>query len=541
MNETSEKNKIDSTNLQGSEKPFTIDYIFLIRRKKSFRYLIFSVVILTFCLWFSDRYLRFDLDETKYRIALTLENESARPIMRNISKKVFSNPNLLDDSRYLQYLEFLALIEEDDAVIKTYQDIYNISNTNTSFPINYITKLYFLREYNHARELIKEVQNLSPNNSLLGYLESAMVINPDTKDAKIFTEGISIIAKENRSGNHIIFPETLWHPTLPKYTYAYYLQKYNILNHCLAPLYELNSNILKRAELSFNESSFQNIQIGLEELFLMATKIGMAINIDDFYSNLPICITSLKLQKDILILYNRSSKTLNSPILEKGIRKLNKISNLLEKSEHLEEKRKKEFEEGRELRIKIIMLLLFGFIELFIIYLLGKLLYYYSYKSQSNPVLSNLSSSIYLFCIVWTLVIFIFLFYSVFLSKTSFNNFYRVISLWCLLIIFPFFAGIYSILHKNFLTNIHLNEEYVDEKLSKIENTKNHKFINSVSYFIEKFSGLLLGYYTIIICVLFLSFRIIYLSYPFQLNLIWDQTRFEEFNLIKEFLSFIHS
>ncbi|HOV34011.1 MAG TPA: hypothetical protein PLX23_11695, partial [Candidatus Hydrogenedens sp.] len=134
----------DKTTVQNSDTSLGSDFVFLARRKKSFRYLIVSIIILTFCLWFSDRYLRLDLDETKYRVALTLENESARPIMRNIAKKIFSQPDLLDDSRYLQYLEFLASIEENDVVIKFYQDIYDLGNINSSFLINYACKLYFL-------------------------------------------------------------------------------------------------------------------------------------------------------------------------------------------------------------------------------------------------------------------------------------------------------------------------------------------------------------------------------------------------------------
>lgn len=540
MNNLNNEIKSDNLNQQCDEIPSTFDYIFFVRRKKSFRYLIFSVVILTFCLWFSDRYLRFDLDETKYRVALTLEKESARPIMRNIATKVLSNPALLDDPRYSQYLEFLALIEEDDVAQKLYQDIHNISNINISFLINYITKLYFFEDYNKARDLIKEAQTLPPSNSLLGYIETAMVITPGTTDEKTFAEGISIIAKENRSGNPAVFPEPYWHNTLPKYTYSFYIQKYNILNHCLAPLYRVSSDILKQAETDLSQNNIQSLQIWLEELFLMGKKIGMSITPDNSYSSLPICIFSLKLQKDILSTYNKFSKSIHSPILEKETSKLDKISNLLELSEHLEERRKLGFENSRENRIKAIGFVLFGLIELAFVYFTSKLLYSLLFKSRSNLFLLKFSNSVNIFIFVWSLVVFVFLFYSLYFNKIIVKNFFVMNSLWGLWLISPLFILIFSLFRKKNYYNTLINTEKKKETFEP-ELKRKYSFLFLFISFMEKLSGILLGFYTTLICILFLTFRIFYFSYPFQLNLIWDLTRIEEMNLIKDFLFFIHS
>ncbi|MGC9054649.1 MAG: hypothetical protein ACP5KS_12295, partial [Candidatus Hydrogenedens sp.] len=527
MNNINDEIRTNSQNQQCVEIPSTFDYIFFIRRKKSFRYLIFSVVILTFCLWFSDRYLRFDLDETKYRVALTLEKESARPIMRNIVQKVLSNPTLLDDPRYSQYLEFLALIEEDDAVQKLFQDIYNLSNINTSFLTNYVTRLYFLGNYNKARDLIKEAQNLPLNNSLLGYIESAMVITPGTTDEKTLSEGISIIVKENRSGNPIIFPEPYWHNTLPKYTYSYYMQKYNILNHCLAPLYKMFSDILKQTETDLNQNNVQNKQIWLEELYRMGKKIGMSLSPDDYYSSLPICIFSLKLQKDILSTYNKFSKSVSSPILEKEKGKLNKISNLLEMSEQLEEKRKIEFENSRENRTKTIAFVLLGLIKLIFIYFISKLLYSLLFRSQPNLLFLMFPGSVYIYIFVWSFVVFVFLFYSLYFNKIIVKSFFIMSILWSLLLISPFFVLISSLFRRKLC-----NDVFIDigknKETYKSESKRKYSFLLLFIYFTDKLAGILLGFYTTLICILFLTFRIFYFSYPFQLNLIWDLTRIEE-------------
>lgn len=517
-----------------------IDYIFFDRRKRSFRYLIFSVVILTFCLWFSDRYLRFNLDETKYRVALTLEKESARPIMRNIATKIISNPNLLDDPRYLQYLEYLALIEEDDAVIKLYQDIYNIGNIDSSFLSNYAIKLYFLGEYNKARELLREAQNLPPNNSLLGYLESAMIINPSVVNEATFAEGISIIAKENRSGLPVTFPEPFWHDTLPKYTYSYYVQKSNILNHYLAPLYKLSSEILNKIERDLNGSNFQNVQVWLEELFLMGKKVGMGINLSELYSNLPICIFSLKIQKDALTLSDKFSQILHSNLLEKEKNKLSQISNFLEVCEKLENIRRFELEKNRANRTKIIGFIFLGLIELLMIYWVVKLVSYLLSKLQSNLLVFYFPNFIYFLCLVWIILLFILSFYHLYLNKILFENISLNIFIWSFLIISPFLTSLLILRHKKSNINGSANLKNNPEIL-KLVSPKRFYSVRLFIYFTEKLSGILLGHYVILVCILFLSFRIISSSYPFQLNLIRDPMRIDEFNLIKDFILFIHS
>ncbi len=366
-----------------------------------------------------------------------------------------------------------------------------------------------------------------------------MVITPGTTDEKTFAEGISIIAKENRSGNPVIFPEPYWHNTLPKYTYSYYIQKYNILDHCLAPLYKLYSYILTQTETDLNQNNIQSIQIWLEELFLMGKKIGMSITPDNAYSSLPVCIFSLKLQKDVLSTYSKFSNLIHSPILEKETIKLNKISYLLELSEHLEEKRKLEFENSRENRIKTIGFVLFGLIELIFIYLICKLLYYSLFRSQFNLLPLKFSNSVYIFIFVWSLVVFISLFCSLYFNKIIVKSFFAMNCIWVLWIISPFFLLLFSFFHNKNYNDIFINTE---DKIGKHELKLNRKYSFLYLFIlIEKLSGILLGFYTTLICILFLTFRIFYFSYPFQLNLIWDLTRIHEINLIKDFLSFIHS
>lgn len=526
----------DKITVQDSNTSLGNDFVFLARRKKSFRYLITSIIILTICLWFSDRYLRFDLDETKYRVALTLENESARPIMRNIAKKIFSQPDLLDDSRYLQYLEFLADIEENDAVIKLYQDIYNLGNINSSFLINYACKLYFLGDYENAQKLLKEAQTLPPGNSLFGYLESAMVINPDVVEEETFANGLSIIAKENRSKSSVIFPEPFWHSTLPKNTYSYYQRKSDRLNHCLAPLYRVCKDILNKIETDLNENKIHNKQVWLEEVFLMGKKIGNSIELDDYYPSLIISIFSLKTQQDTLNLYSKYSNIIKSNILEKELKKSEQISRLLNEFQKLEEQRKLEFDASRDNRTKILWLVFSGLIVLLVLFLIGKFDSYLLKKSKYQPIYQNqtLTKSILLIVFIWIITIFLMIFYCSYYDSIPLKNSDFMSYLWYFLIILPFIIGIASAIVKR-------QHKKVSNDSEDSEDKKETPFIPFFISFMEQIAGILMGIYTIIICIWFVLFRIIYSSYPYQLNLIRDKLGSEELNLIREFFNLLHS
>ncbi len=537
MNNT---NETQTGEFQQIENNSNIDYIYFFRSKKSFRYLIFSIILLTFCLWFSDRYLRFDLDETKYRVALTLEKESARPILRNIEKKILSNPSFLDDPRYIEYLEFLALIEEDDAVLKIYQDIYNNSNINMSFLINYAVKLYFMGDYNKARDIIREAQSLSTNNSLTGYLESSFIINPNINSESIFNEGVSIIAKENRSEKPIIFPEPFWHNTLPKFTYAYYVHKNNILNHCLAPLYRMTADILKRVETDLAENNFHNKEIWLEEISSMGKRIGSGINMKDFYSNLPICIFSLKIQKDTLSLYKKFIDKLHSPSLDKEIEKLNRIEKFLAMAEKLEERRKLEFDHNREKRLKEIVFITSIIGGLIVIYLISKALNSVINKFQNITLVLKFHNFVYIFIFIWALSIFLSLSSLTNLFNTSLYN-YTGIILWLLYIIFPFFTILFLYIFNIPTFKILAYSQSEHGLLTDVNVEKKKLSFRFIPLFFEKLSGVASGNIITVTCFVFLIYRIIYLSYPFQLNLIWDTTRMDEYNLLNKFLLFILS
>ncbi|HOK09629.1 MAG TPA: hypothetical protein PLT82_10500 [Candidatus Hydrogenedens sp.] len=522
----------------------TVDVIFFTRRKKAFKYIIASTILLTFCLWFSDRYLRLDLDETKYRIALTLENESARPILRSIAQKYSTNSELKNDSRYLQYLEFLASIEEGEEVIKLYDQIYQSSTYNVSFLINYGCRLYLLGKYEQAQRIFKEAEAFTPSNSLIEYLESATIINPLVNDETIFEHGISIIAKNNRSERPIIYPKPFWHPTLPTNTYLFYMRREECINRCISPIYRLSSDILNKINTESKHNKAHHKKTWLEELYLMGEKIGSAVDINSEYRFFT-AMLSLKIKKDVLELYKNVSDQWKSELLNDKLTNLNNISSLLNEFQTFEEKRKLEFEQSKNNRIKLIWLVVSGFLEILILFIILKLISSLL-KRFEKPSISfyQFPSLLYLSILIWLFLTLLLIFYFSYFENFIHNNYSFISFLWYSFLSLPLISSSVFFINKFFKKKeSHKTNGHSDYTEKHIETRKSTwiRFITYFIFFIERISGILLGTYILVICFWFILFRATYHSYPYQINLVPDKLLIDEMNLILKYISIFHS
>ena len=218
------------------------------------------------------------------------------------------------------------------------------------------------------------------------------------------------------------------------------------------------------------------------------------------------------------------------------MKKLNQVSQLLDKFQKLEEQRKLDFEYSRNNRTKILWLLFSGFIELLILFLIGKLDSYLLKKSRYKTIYPNktFTKSILLILSLWVIIIFLIIFYCSYSDNLPLTNNNFISYLWYFFIILPFIIGIALPLVKR-------QHKKVSHDTENSEYKKEFSFISFFISLMQQISGILIGMYIIIICIWFVLFRILYISYPYQLNLIRDKLGSEELNLIREFLHFLHS
>lgn len=220
------------------------------RGRWSFRFAAAAVALLTFSLWLSERYLRYDLNETQYIMALTLHPDSARPVLRNVIKRESGTA----DGVVARHAEALADVEEPDILLARYAEAYALDPGNWSLVLNYGTRLWAAGKFADARERFREASVHAADNALPRYLEAAALVlsRPENPD---YAEAMALIERANVSGHPARFPEPLWHSSMPAGGKWYQEKQRLIIDRCCAPLYRFNAALVAAARASADEQT----------------------------------------------------------------------------------------------------------------------------------------------------------------------------------------------------------------------------------------------------------------------------------------------
>jgi len=211
------------------------------RVRRSFRYAVAAWVFFAGTLWYLDGYKRLELRETQYRMALTEEPPSARAVLRNVvrrDKERNAQPNV-------KYLEALAAVEEADNVLPCYEQAYRLHSEDPWLAINYGCRLFLQAQYKDARERFREAGIHAPKNALPRYLEAAALAMqgaaqgaPEALEESL-RQALGLVERANAAGDPVVFPQPLWHATLPARGYWYARLRRELAQSVCAPLYRL--------------------------------------------------------------------------------------------------------------------------------------------------------------------------------------------------------------------------------------------------------------------------------------------------------------
>lgn len=210
------------------------------RGRRARRLGVVAVLLFTFALWFGESYLRYDLRETQYIQALTLHNESARAVLRNVVAREGEAGSVSP-----QHLEALAAIEEDDLVLTRYQEAYALNPNSWSLVLEYGTRLFLVNRLQEARERFREAGVQDPENALPKYLEAAALALSQNEENAL-AEALAIIERTNIAHNPVRFPEPAWHASMPRRGAWYQRKQSDIVDRCCAPLYRFTNLIEAR-------------------------------------------------------------------------------------------------------------------------------------------------------------------------------------------------------------------------------------------------------------------------------------------------------
>ena len=238
------------------------------RVRRAFRFAVLAVVFFTLVLRFAEGYLRYDLTESQYRMALTLPDDSARAILRNVVKRDTERSEVPT----AKYLGALAAIEEEDVILERYGEAYRQDPNNAMMIVNYGCQLFRFGQFKDARERFREAGIQPPKNALPRYLEAAALAEGTAADGDM-SETVEILARANNSGDPLVFPKPFWHPSLPRRGAWHAKRSREIVDRCCAPLYRLKSILVGRQTADMKANRFGDWDSWLESMQVMGEKL----------------------------------------------------------------------------------------------------------------------------------------------------------------------------------------------------------------------------------------------------------------------------
>lgn len=220
------------------------DYFSARRNQRAFRFSILACIVLTLLLWWSGYILRDgDQAELLFMRALTQEYDaSARTFLRQAvrieeQKREFPTP---------KYLYALAVREEDDLILPTYERAYKLDPNNAGLAIRYGCRLALEDRYAEARDRFREAQKQDEDNALPIYLEAAVLPYIGEPQADL-NESLAMAARANNSGKPLVFPKPVWHSDLPQDGRIYADLRRRILVECSALINRFRDAVIGRA------------------------------------------------------------------------------------------------------------------------------------------------------------------------------------------------------------------------------------------------------------------------------------------------------
>ena len=261
------------------------------RVRHAFRLIVLLVFLFTVAVWFSEGYLRYGSSETQYRMSLTLYPDQARPILSAVVRREIEKNELAPSL----YLEALAQVEKPDKVLENYELAYNADTRNAALTINYGCALYQNGQYEEARERFREAGVNPPRNVLPRYLEAAALAAGMDAEGDL-SDVIALLTRANASGDPVLFPDPLWHESLPKNGQRYLECRRAIAQRVVTPLNECTTVICERAHESILKGELHNWDNWLEVTALMGTRLMGAVQ-GDSPAAMPQLVAALQIQQ----------------------------------------------------------------------------------------------------------------------------------------------------------------------------------------------------------------------------------------------------
>ncbi len=505
------------------------DYAWARRGRRAFRLLVAAAVLFAFALWFSEGYLRYDQNETQYRMALTLHPAQARPILRHVVKRE-TEENETPPSRYV---EALALVEEtaEDA-LAAYEQAYKINPRNAFLIVNYGCFLYLGGQYEEARERFREAGVNPPRNALPRYLEAAALaasMEPDDDPSDL----IALLTRANAAGDPVLYPEPPWHESLPKQGRRHMELRGNAAERIAKPLADCGRLIVSRASADIDRGEFRDWNNWLEKMHTMGVRL-MGGGPQDSLPTIPQLTVALELQYAAANLLGRISEAAGGVVEPRVNDTLLRTEQTLKTLEEFDDQTELLLEGHRERLLQPIFLLLQTALLFMMMYAVAWCLHGLgsggtSARAAPHLLIGKLAPAVGLFCMLGILLLFM-------SRQGAVDTAYE----WHLGVLWRFVSLA--------LTALGLIYPLMMVRMGRIaqgagadQKVTPRRYVGVYGCLLRRYMGILCGGLALLICTWLIVYRVVFSAYPFQMELISTGLELETADLVQEIRRYLET
>jgi len=238
------------------------------RSRWAFRLSVTALGLLTFFSGIAERYLRYTQAESNFLYGITQPRDSSR-VMFQASIRLDAAASKTPTPKYTQAL---AVREEDDVALETYERAYQMDPNSSFFAIRYGNRLYLLGRPGEALEKFRHARSQPPANALPRYLEAAAAARADRSE-KGLREAIVLLSRANNTRDPIVFPKPIWFSGYPQTGTQYATLAREIYTESCAPLYSLVQLVIRAIEAGPDLRRSQDAKTWLDQIITMGDRL----------------------------------------------------------------------------------------------------------------------------------------------------------------------------------------------------------------------------------------------------------------------------
>jgi tetratricopeptide (TPR) repeat protein len=247
------------------------------RNRRAFRLCVISIALLTFGLWMGEHSMRYGKAESAYKNSLTQEDRNSARVQLVSAIKIDKESN---ETQTAKYTQAWATRSEDDVILQRYDEAQAIDDRNSAFTLRHASRLFILgypqralAKYQKSEQLLDDTSS----NALIGYLQSAAIAQ-QRNDPGAMNDAMVLTARTNNKDGDITFPKPHWFFDYPQDGTQYARLQRAIVDESCAPLFAFKELINRAIARKIENEQFQDAKTWIDHTKKMGERLILNSN-----------------------------------------------------------------------------------------------------------------------------------------------------------------------------------------------------------------------------------------------------------------------